>query len=307
VPFSGTKLCPTGTELQAVRKKTKASAIHFKASFGSSISTNQVGWTRPRYYPSKEFTDNGFMSTPSAPATTTASSVFNQRTPASFYVVLAVSFLLALVPTLWTQLDIAFASLFFGDARGNVVESWWWIELINAYVPAAFRVMLLLAIAGWTTATVAPRWAAWRLPLAFVIVAGFFGPGLVVNAVFKDNWQRARPYQVENFGGTQQFTRAAVITDQCDSNCSFVSGHVACGFFFSSLLLLFRRHTKTWLVIGTLAGLTVGLARAAAMAHWLSDILWAYPITLVSSWLVWLTLQRGYRWWDARAGRSSFN
>jgi lipid A 4'-phosphatase len=247
------------------------------------------------------------MSTPSAPATTTGSSVFNERTPASFYVVLAVSLLLALIPTLWTQLDIAFASLFFGDARGNGVESWWWIELINAYVPAAFRVMLLLAIAGWVTATVTQRWAAWRLPLAFVVVAGFFGPGLVVNAVFKDNWQRARPYQVENFGGSQDFTRAAVITDQCDSNCSFVSGHVACGFFFSSLLLLSRRRAKTWLAIGTLAGLTIGLARAAAMGHWLSDILWAYPITLVSSWLVWLALQRGYRWWDARTAQPRLN
>jgi lipid A 4'-phosphatase len=247
------------------------------------------------------------MPTPSAPPTATASEALNQGTPSSFYVVLTVSLLLALVPTFWAQVDLTFASLFFGDARGSGVESWWWVELINAYVPAAFRVMLLAATAVWVAATVTQRWAAWRLPLAFVVVAGFFGPGLVVNAVFKDNWQRARPYQVENFGGSQQFTRAAVITDQCDNNCSFVSGHVACGFFFSSLMLLSRRRAKTWLVVGTLAGLTIGLARAAAMGHWLSDILWAYPITLVSSWLVWLALQHGYRWWNLRTAKPSLN
>jgi lipid A 4'-phosphatase len=247
------------------------------------------------------------MPTPSVSPPATTSKVLSARTPASFYAAVAASLLLALIPTIWPQVDLDFANLFFDESLGNGVESWWWIELINAYVPAAFRVMLLIAIAGWIVATFSPRWAAWRLPLAFVVVAGFFGPGLVVNAVFKDNWQRARPYQVENFGGTQQFTRAAVITDQCDNNCSFVSGHVACGFFFSSLLLLSRRRTKTWLIIGSLAGLAIGLARASAMAHWLSDILWAYPITLVSSWLVWLALQRGYRWWDARTVKSSLN
>jgi membrane-associated PAP2 superfamily phosphatase len=71
------------------------------------------------------------------------------------------------------------------------------------------------------------------------------------------------------------------------------------------LLLLYRRRAKTWLAIGTLAGLTIGLARASAMAHWLTDILWAYPITLLSSWLVWLALRRGYQWWGARAGQPS--
>lgn len=241
------------------------------------------------------------MPAPSASLSLAAPGKTSQPTPAIFYVALAATVLLALVPTLWPQADLAFASLFYGEPPRIAVQSWWWIELINLYVPAAFRVMLLLALAAWIAATVTRRWAAWRLPLAFVVVAGFFGPGLVVNAVFKDNWQRARPYQVENFGGTQQFTRGAVITDQCDNNCSFVSGHVACGFFFSSLLLLYRRRAKTWLLIGTLAGMTIGLARASAMAHWLSDILWAYPITLLSSWLVWLALQRGYQWWDARA------
>jgi lipid A 4'-phosphatase len=250
---------------------------------------------------------SAFMPAPSVSPSSTASKLPDPRTPASFYIALAIAVLLALVPTVWPQLDLDFASLFFGDAPGAAVESWWWIELVNAYVPAAFRVMLLLTAAGWVAATLTRRWATWRLPLAFVVIAGFFGPGLVVNAVFKDNWQRARPYQVENFGGTQQFTRGAVITNQCDNNCSFVSGHVACGFFFSTLLLLSRRRAKTWLVIGTLAGLAIGLARASAMAHWLTDILWAYPITLASSWLVWLTLSHAYRWWDARAGRAHRN
>jgi hypothetical protein len=32
----------------------------------------------------------------------------------------------------------------------------------------------------------------------------------------------------------------------------------------------------------------------ADMAHWLSDVLWAGPITLLCSWLVWRILLRVY-------------
>ncbi len=115
-----------------------------------------------------------------------------------------------------------------------------------------------------------------------------------MNWGFKEHWQRARPYQVDHFGGTQQFTRAAVITDQCDNNCSFVSGHVACGFFFSSLMLIQLRRRKAWLLAGTAAGLAIGFSRMSAVAHWFSDVLWAYPITLMSSWLVWQLLLKLY-------------
>jgi lipid A 4'-phosphatase len=128
------------------------------------------------------------------------------------------------------------------------------------------------------------------MPLAFVVISCLLGPGLVVNAVFKDQWKRARPIQVAHFGGAQQFTRAGVITDQCETNCSFVSGHVACGFFFLSLMLVNRRRIKFWAVAGVGAGLLIGFSRMSNMAHWLSDVLWAAPVTLACSWVIWKAL-----------------
>lgn len=217
------------------------------------------------------------------------------RTPAVFWKLLAVSVIAALIPTLWPGLDLKAASLFTGETPAIASKSWWWVEVINAWVPAAFRTLLAISALAWLVAHLHARWTDWRLPLAFVVCAGIAGPGAVVNWGFKENWQRARPYQVENFGGTQKFTRATVMTDQCDNNCSFVSGHVACGFFFSSLLLLHWRRRKAWLLAGTLSGLVIGFARMSDVAHWFSDVLWAYPITLLSSWLVWQLLVRIYR------------
>jgi lipid A 4'-phosphatase len=173
--------------------------------------------------------------------------------------------------------------------------NWWWVEWINGWIPAVFRACLVIALLGWLVAQFGSRWQAWRLPLAFVVVAGVLGPGMVVNWGFKENWQRARPYQVENFGGPQKFSRAAVISDQCNNNCSFVSGHVSCGVFLISLGLVHRRRQRRWAAIGVASGLVIGFARMADVAHWLSDVLWAFPITLLSCWLVWQGLLRIYR------------
>ena len=216
------------------------------------------------------------------------------HTPQLFWLIVGSFVALALLPTAWTALDLWAAALFLGPDAYNDVFRWWWVELINLYVPALFRVLVFVALGGWLWSRMRPAGKPWRLALAFIVLAGALGPGLVVNSGFKDTWQRARPYQVQAFGGTQQFTRAAVITDQCNSNCSFVSGHVACGFFLASLMLVDRKRRVLWGATGVVAGLTIGFARMSDGAHWLSDVLWASPITMLTSWVVWKALLRLY-------------
>jgi membrane-associated PAP2 superfamily phosphatase len=65
---------------------------------------------------------------------------------------------------------------------------------------------------------------------------------------------------------------------------------VACGVFLISLGLVHRRRQRVWAVVGTVSGLVIGFARMSDVAHWLSDVLWAFPITLLTSWVVWKTL-----------------
>ena len=221
--------------------------------------------------------------------------VTRQRTPVLFWWIVGGFIAMAMLPTVWTSLDLSAAALFMGPSAPIDAAKWWWVELINLYTPAAFRTLVVLALLGWLLASVRSLGKNWRLPLAFIVLAGALGPGLLVNSGFKDNWQRARPYQVQPFGGTQQFTRAAVMTDQCNNNCSFVSGHVACGFFLASLMLVHRRRAVAWALTGCTAGLAIGFSRMADRAHWLSDVLWAGPITLLSSWLVWKFLLWAYR------------
>jgi membrane-associated PAP2 superfamily phosphatase len=60
-------------------------------------------------------------------------------------------------------------------------------------------------------------------------------------------------------------------------------------------MLLSPRKRKLWLVTGLGAAALVGFARMADMAHWLSDVLWAGPITLLCSWVIWRALLWAYR------------
>lgn len=200
------------------------------------------------------------------------------------------SVLLALIPTFWGSLDMQVARSFFSPATNNA-NPWWWVQVLNDYTPTIFRGMVLVCVFLWLIAGLQVRWKRWRLPLAFIALAGIAGPGLAVNGIVKPLWERARPSQIQEFGGTQQFSKVGVFAEECSKDCSFVSGHAACGFFLSSLCLVFRKHRAAWIALGILAGATIGFARISSMHHWLSDVLWAFPITLLSSWAVWFVLQ----------------
>jgi membrane-associated PAP2 superfamily phosphatase len=60
-------------------------------------------------------------------------------------------------------------------------------------------------------------------------------------------------------------------------------------------MLVFRKRKTAWALSGMLAGWIIGFARMSDGAHWLSDVLWASPITLLCSWLVWKFLLWSYK------------
>lgn len=121
----------------------------------------------------------------------------------------------------------------------------------------------------------------WRKNLRFILLVLFMAPGLLVNVVLKDNSiGRARPVHIEQFGGDKQFTPAFVYANQCNKNCSFVSGHAAIGFFFIAFGWLFRCHKV--FCLGVVIGLIVGGTRVLQGGHFLSDVVFSF-------WVVYFT------------------
>jgi lipid A 4'-phosphatase len=106
------------------------------------------------------------------------------------------------------------------------------------------------------------------------------GAGLIVNVGLKDNFGRARPRDIAEFGGTKQFTAAYVVGRECNTNCSFSSGDAAGGFFSLALALALSRR-RAVLAAAVAVGIVVSLARIASGAHFFSDTVVSFFVMLM--------------------------
>jgi len=127
-----------------------------------------------------------------------------------------------------------------------------------------------------------------RLPgrriLLYLICAALVGPGLLVNATFKAHWQRPRPAQIEDFGGSHPFSPPLLPGSDCPRCRSFVSGHASVGFYLFAFALLSGR--RRWLLLPVLAGTIIGAVRIMQGGHFFSDVLFSGWVVWFSSWLL---------------------
>lgn len=120
--------------------------------------------------------------------------------------------------------------------------------------------------------------------ILFLMFGLILAPGIVVNAILKENVGRPRPEFVVEFGGESKFMPPFIYSEECDSNCSFVSGHASLGFYFMAFgLLASGLLRRRLLLFGFLAGVLIGFVRIMQGRHFFSDIVFAF-------FFVWLTL-----------------
>jgi lipid A 4'-phosphatase len=197
-----------------------------------------------------------------------------------------------LVLAAWPALDLAASQAFFRPGRGFLLASEPGYDLVRTtyelvrpaarWLVAGFGAAALLAgmlavVRGSAVAGIRAR--GW----AFLLVALLVGPGLLVNAVLKESWGRARPDDVTLFGGNHQFSAALTPSNQCHHNCSFVAGDPSLGFFLQAFGYVGRRRQRAWLLGGLAAGGAIGLFRMALGAHFLSDVIFSGVVILLST------------------------
>ncbi len=133
---------------------------------------------------------------------------------------------------------------------------------------------------------------------AYLATSLLIGPGLIVNLLLKNNWGRARPRDIEIFGGAQDFSPPLLVADQCARNCSFTSGDAAMGFSLLALALLAPVARAGFVAAAVAFGVFIGLIRMVQGAHFLSDVMFSGLI--VAS----VTLALKFLWLD-RVGDTS--
>lgn len=198
--------------------------------------------------------------------------------------------LAAAIFLLFPGIDLWASGLFYRPERHFFLGDWAPVRVIYRGVPyivelVVIAVPALCLLALWRRRSVA---ALDIRAAAFLLLSLALGPGLLVNAVLKDHWGRARPAQVTEFAGTQHFTPALIPADQCARNCSFPAGHPAIGFYLVSFAFLVRNPRRRRVAEGAAiaAGALIGLARIAQGGHFLSDVVFSGLLVYGTSWLL---------------------
>jgi len=121
----------------------------------------------------------------------------------------------------------------------------------------------------------------WRREATFVLLTLVLGPGLLVNGVLKDHWNRPRPRDLIEFGGPWHYAAAPL---RGEGGKSFPCGHCSVGFLYGVGWWIWRRRRPRLaagaLAVGVVVGTALGIGRIAAGGHFVSDIVWSAYIAL---------------------------
>ena len=197
----------------------------------------------------------------------------------------------------YPQLDLAISAFFYdphiGLFKANVQP--WVIHSRDAarYLIALLVAPAFLAIVG---KLILPRWrmlVRGRAAL-FLILTMALGPGVLTNAILKDNWPRSRPIDVKQLGGTDRFVPWWDPFGDCPANCSFVAGEASGAFWTLAPAALAPPQWRALAYAGALTfGAAVGALRIAAGGHFFTDVVFAGVFTFL---LIWVLHGLIFRW-----------
>jgi lipid A 4'-phosphatase len=182
-----------------------------------------------------------------------------------------------------TPLDFAAARLFY---RPSPLDHWplakeapW--SVLYRLAPWITTSLVVAGLAALGVGLLRGEAAARRSGI-FLLLSVVLGPGLLVNALFKDHWHRPRPRDIVEFGGPLHYRPAPLPGGE--GGASFPCGHCSVGFLYAAGWWVWKRSRPAWgrasLAAGLAAGFALGLGRMAAGGHFLSDVAWSALLAL---------------------------
>jgi len=190
------------------------------------------------------------------------------------------------------EIDLGVSRLFYTPAEGFVLGGRSSTKVLPfvPWITIAFVTLLVLLLirnlAAWRRSRQSPSHVFSIRRNLFLLLTLVVGPGLLINVILKHQSGRSRPIRVEAFGGDRQFTPAFVTTGACRSNCAFVSGDAAMGYYFLAFLFVARKRRLAIALAAYTLGTAIGVLRIAQGAHFLSDVIFAGFFTYLVAWIL---------------------
>lgn len=188
------------------------------------------------------------------------------------------------LPFWFSNLDISLLKPYYKPQSGWFLSQqpfWDFIYKYGIFLSylLVFISFIMIATSYWLVKAI-----KWRKPAVFLIIVMLLGPGVLVNATFKDHWGRPRPREIKEFGGKEDYVKLWLKADA--GGKSFPSGHASTAFFMAMpFLFLIQRYKKwawTFFIFGTLYGVLMAYTRLIAGGHFASDSLWAAAMVWLS-------------------------
>ena len=128
--------------------------------------------------------------------------------------------------------------------------------------------------------------------ILYIWTTNIFSLLVFINLILKNFWGRVRPNEILELGGKNHFTPWYEISNQCSSNCSFVSGDAAVG--FSLVVFYFLIKKEVYLHMALLFGFSIGAIRIMAGGHFLSDIILSGFFVFIINYLIYQYYRKNY-------------
>jgi len=190
-------------------------------------------------------------------------------------------FIISFIFILFPDIDIAFSSLFYDGGfylKGSLYEVFFYKS-----VPIVVSTLAVGSIVLYTYNKITKHniLSIDNRKILYIVLVLALAPGLIVNATFKENWGRARPAEIKQFGGDKTFTPAFVLSDQKGN--SFSSGHGSAAFSVLGFALLARKRRELWIALALSYGVAVSFARIIGGGHFLSDNITSFFVVYITT------------------------
>lgn len=192
---------------------------------------------------------------------------------------------------LYPEIDIIISSYFYHDGfylRGSNFERFFYRSVPIVVSTLAIGSIVIFIYNSYKKKNI---FGIDKKTIIYILLVLSLAPGLIVNSLLKEEWGRARPMDIVEFGSTKKFTPAFVLSDQKGN--SFSSGHGAAAFSVLGFALLARKRRKLWIALALSYGVAVSYARIIGGGHFFSDSVTSFFIVYITTYALYGYLIKG--------------